>query len=108
MSARHVWIVQCLCPQRHAILAAAFECETASEREALLVDARAAIDEGLLAGALNPRCGLCHADASTWRYETRRTRFATLAEAEPVLRESADEQARLRALLGSDTGAAWH
>src|SRR5579864_7504118 len=84
---RRVWIVQCLCPARHCILAAADEAESEVEAERTIRQPlRRRIAEMLAAGVLNPWCGLCDAKRATWRFELRRTRFETMAEAEAPLR----------------------
>lgn len=69
-------IVQCLCPERHAILAIAispdakFTDAEALEALKLAVDAALAGNaEELGLGRINPWCGLCGAAATTWRYE---------------------------------------
>lgn len=83
-----VWIAQCLCPSRHAILAACAEVEDKNPDaiEELRRELAENIDQMLHAEMLNPWCGICHAPESTWTYEVRQTRWATIAEAEPNLR----------------------
>lgn len=81
-----VWICQCLCPERHCILAAVGEAESEQEAdETVRIPLRRKIVESLTARTLNPWCALCNANRATWRYELRRTKFATLAEATPDL-----------------------
>lgn len=53
---------------------------------------------------INPWCGLCKAMVDTWRYETQRTRFATMAEAKPVLERLQTEQIAVGALVGELLG----
>jgi hypothetical protein len=97
----HVWIAQCLCPERHCILSAADEAATESEAQATVqAPLREQVTQLLASGLLNPWCGLCHAGVSTWHYEVERTRFASMEEAEPVLRQSEAEQAVARAIFG--------
>jgi hypothetical protein len=43
---------------------------------------------------------LCQATAETWTYEVNRTRFPTMAEALPALREIEREQIATAALFG--------
>lgn len=92
MTEVRVWISQCLCPGRHCIMGAAGEADgAAAARDQIETPLREAIAVLLRSRQFNPWCGLCRADAVTWWFETRRTRFATLAQAGPEL-------ARLEAL----------
>jgi uncharacterized protein involved in exopolysaccharide biosynthesis len=85
-----VYIVQCLCPLRHCILAsptvlpaqaAKSQLETAKEPLKNLI--RQAIGSRLI----NPWCEICAAPEETWKYEIGRTQWETLEEALPALRE---------------------
>jgi hypothetical protein len=100
MSEVRVWICQCLCPQRHAILAVSGEADSEASAEELRLKCEAAVEGMLDAGLLNPWCGLCKAERDTWRFELGRTRWRTMAEAEKPLRESEAEQAAVRRLFG--------
>jgi hypothetical protein len=81
-----LWIAQCLCPSRHCIVAATGEVETEAEAEREVRQPLRRDVVGMLAsGAINPWCAICNANRATWRYEVRRTRFATMAEAAPEL-----------------------
>lgn len=82
-----VWIAQCLCPQRHAILAAARECEGAGEAAILRDELRDQVGEFVTDGILNPRCGLCHAPQTDWSFDLQETAWVSLAEATPALRD---------------------
>jgi hypothetical protein len=96
-----VWIAQCLCPSRHAIMANAGEVDNEQEAAAEIQQPlREAIEEGLKIGAMNPWCGLCHAPADSWHYEVGRTRFRSMAEALPSLQKNEIEQAITRAAFG--------
>lgn len=96
-----VWIAQCLCPDRHCILANAGTGGNGANGGAVIEAALGlAIATMLRKGELNPWCGLCHAKAETWRLETRRTRFATMAEAMPELRRLEAEQVATSAIFG--------
>jgi hypothetical protein len=84
-----VWICQCLCPDRHCILASAGEAETEAEAEkGLRMPLRQEVAELLRSGIFNPWCAICDANPATWRYELRRTLFATMKEALPKLLEA--------------------
>lgn len=100
-------IVQCLCPQRHAILAIAYEPGITAAQEDFggtdditLTEENAAdylrsMVEGLVKRqSLNPWCGVCHSRQFT--YEDRPTRFATMREAIPELQRLEDAQQRTR------------
>jgi len=84
-----VWICQCLCPERHAILATVGEATTEAEADSgVRTPLRRAIMELLNAGKFNPWCAICGAQPHTWRYELGRTKFASIDEAMPALRET--------------------
>lgn len=96
-----VWIAQCLCPKRHAILATAGEAEDLCAAEtAVCQPLRESVATMLTAGGINPWCGLCKAPVETWRYELGRTPFQSMYEAQVVLRESEREHAITRLLFG--------
>jgi hypothetical protein len=98
---RRVWICQCLCPGRHAILALAGEANDGREANAAIrTPLRTQVTAILAAGKLNPWCSLCGASPSTWRFELRETVFTSMDEASPVLRRFEADQAMTRALLG--------
>lgn len=98
---KRVWIAQCLCPSRHAILATAGEATNENEAKA---NVRAPLIEQveslLRAKAINPWCGICGARQETWTYELGRTPFTTLEEATPKLSESEREQEVARTIFG--------
>lgn len=80
---RHVWITQLLDKDRHCIVAALAEADSQEDAEAriaapLLRQVDAAIERGIM----NPWCALCGSARDSWRVETRRARWRTLAEAE--------------------------
>jgi hypothetical protein len=100
-SGRAVWIAQCLCPQRHAILAAAKEAEDQrAAEESVLAPLREQVAAWLRSGSLNPWCGLCNSPSETWRYELGRTRHRSMAEAMPELKESEKQQQMTARLWG--------
>lgn len=96
-----VWIAQCLCPQRHTILAAAGEVDGDKEAATRVhAPLRATVADMIQLGIINDHCGLCHAKADTWTYEVAPTEFATLEEAQPHLKQLETEQAAVRAVWG--------
>jgi hypothetical protein len=100
MSEQRVWIAQCLCPQRHCIMALAGESDSKEAATNIAWALREQIDEVLRTGLMNPWCGLCKAPEEDWRYEVGRTPFSTMEEAAPVLRKNEAEQAATRAAWG--------
>lgn len=87
---KRVWIAQCLCgPQRHAIMASFHEAEDQEEAEVLiLAPLYAAVDRLLNSDVLAHGCGLCGSPPDQWRYEFGPSIYETMAEAEPLLRET--------------------
>jgi hypothetical protein len=101
MSEQRVWIAQCLCPQRHCILAGSGIASDAAEA-ARLVEVPLRRDLERMTGpggGVNPWCGLCHAKADTWRYELGRTAYRTMAEAVPALLRAEAEQLLVSAMF---------
>jgi hypothetical protein len=100
-----VWIAQCLCPQRHCIMAAygVADSEEAASAE-IAWPLREAVDEALQAGLLNPWCGICKAGSEMWRYEVGRTKFRTKEEAAPLLQRLEAAQAATRMVFGEREG----
>ena len=90
---RKVWICQCLCPDRHCMVAVAGEADGEAAAKAELEPMLSRQVSHLLAsGETDPWCGICRIPASQWRFETAMTKFATMAEATGPLRESQDNQ----------------
>ena len=97
----HVWMTQCLCPQRHCIVMSAGEAESRDVAEVkVAAPLRERVATQLATRELNPWCGLCGARSGTWTYELARTRFRSMAEAMPELKRLEAEQAVARAVLG--------
>ena len=96
-----VWIAQCKCPQGHAILASADEAETALQAwETIVAPLRNRITELIRKRILNPWCGICRATNDSWRYEVATTRWLTMAEALPALKQNEAEQRAAAAVIG--------
>ncbi len=96
-----VWIAQCLCPERHCIMAAATTAETEREaRDAVLRPLRNAINQVLAIGAMNPWCALCGAEQPKWTFELGVTAWSNLEEANKELRRAEAEQLALGAIFG--------
>lgn len=91
----HVYLCQLLCgPARHAIMAAAgaFPSQEAAARE-LEPTLCEAITRAVTIQANNPWCALCRSPMEAWIYETRRTPYRTMDEAQPHLEEQQRQQA---------------
>lgn len=97
---KHVWICQCLCPDRHAIMAAVNEAENEAHAQHLKTELRRQVLGLLKAGALNPWCAICGAKLATWRYELGRSRFATMEEAMPHMQQSQAENLAANVVWG--------
>lgn len=85
-----IYLVQCLCPKRHAISASLVEDPDNLSQEQL--DGRygpsmqellnSAIGSQSSAKLLNSWCPVCKAERETWTIETRMTKFKDMVEAE--------------------------
>jgi hypothetical protein len=100
MSQRRVWIAQCLCPSRHAILAAAGEANSEAEAQSIRAALLCQTDELISREAINPWCAICGAKLETWTYEVGRTAFKTMAEAMPTLRQEETRNVLANAAFG--------
>jgi hypothetical protein len=92
-------IVQCLCPQRHCILALAFDGREHSD-EAAVKTLRDTIQELTVRKTINPWCHLCR--SRELHYEVGITQFKTMEEALPELQRLAEEQAFARLMLSQN------
>lgn len=95
-----VWIAQCLCPQRHCILAASGEADDRGAAQGVEKSLRATLARLIEAEVINPWCGLCNARMDTWAYELQPTPWRSMAEADGPLKQSEREQAAIRAAWG--------
>lgn len=108
-----VRLVQCLCPQRHAIIAVAYvPGETAAQEHVSGPDditlteetaadyVRGIVEEMVHRGSMNPWCGIC--GSRDLFYEDAPTRFATMDEAQGPLREMEIDQQVSRVLMEAD------
>jgi hypothetical protein len=91
-----IHIVQCLCPDRHCVIAVAYDdAETSGEEAQRQLQAllKNAVDQRVL----NPWCGIC----LSWDlyYEDSVTRFRTMEEAKPALAQCQTDQFASRALI---------
>lgn len=94
-----VWITQCLCPQRHCIMAAAFDDQQAEPKEGER-ELREALESAFQKGEINRYCHIC--ESAQLSYETRRTPFVSMQEALPVLRIWEAAQIAIRAKIDTE------
>jgi len=92
--ARRVRIVQLLCPQRHCVIASAYESDDGEEIPAVSLRLSIAVAAMIANCEMNPRCGLCHSDKL--HFEDGVTAYSTIEEAMPALRENERRMAATR------------
>jgi hypothetical protein len=92
-----VYLAQLKCPQNHCVFAVAGEYESDEAANELALRLGFEVGAMVKAGEIKHECTLCLATAL--RVEIGRTRFATMAEAEPHLRENQDRINRSIAFL---------
>lgn len=87
-----LWLVQCLCPSRHAIAASVYDrtVTTPEEHEAL-------VTAEMIRSGLAPVCALC--GSLVLRYEHGKLPYATLEEAMAAVVASCEAQMQSRALI---------
>lgn len=96
-----VYLAQCLCPLRHAMMASSGEAIDRDDAEAeVLQPLRRAIAVLLQTKVMNPWCAICNAAPHSWTYELRRTRWRTMAQAEPHLRTLEQQNLAINAVYG--------
>lgn len=80
-----VYIIQCLCPNRHAIYGIAYDPKDMPHDVAMAVFQQQ-IEEWIATKTINPWCGICAQGEKSWTYEQRRTKYKTMEEAKPELK----------------------
>lgn len=92
-----VYICQCLCPKRHAIVSYAAELGANDfNAETLSQIVEGIVDEMVHSYMLNPACPLCGAPRKDWKCETAPSIYQTMAEAQGPLREMQEKQLQQR------------
>ena len=84
-----IHIVQALCPQRHCIMAMAFDDDEMDDKKAILKLAMT-IARAQIHLEIDPWCDLCKAEAI--QYEVGRTGFKTMEEAAPHIKASEERR----------------
>lgn len=87
-----VYLIQCLCPQRHCIAGITYEAGGPSNER--LAAFRLVVAQLIKEKTINPWCGIC--DSRDWHYEMAKTRYRTMEEAEGPLAEAQAAQAAAR------------
>lgn len=89
-----VRLVQLLCPQRHSIIAAAYEEGSSTFDQVVRMMEKRVRELGI-----NGWCGIC--GSHDLRYEEARTKAKTLAEIMPALKEAEASNLATRAALNA-------
>lgn len=98
MPEHRIWIAQVLCPYRHCILATAFD-EADDDPTDAKDDLWSSVTLGVTAGRLDRRCGICGDDMILWHVEAGPTRWTTIDEARPFLKEAQRANLATRAFI---------
>lgn len=96
---KRVWIAQCLCPQRHAIMAAAGEDEAT-----VLAELKDTVWGWLARGVIRPWCSICHAEEASWHFEVGRTKWRSMDEAYAEIKETEARNVVAGLLYGDANG----
>ena len=96
MSDEVIHLIQCLCPNRHAIFAVAYDPDELADDVALAVFQQG-VEDWIRRGQINPWCGICH--SRELHYEVAQTKWKTMAEAEPEMLKAEAENLQTRALI---------
>jgi hypothetical protein len=96
-----VRIVQLLCPQRHCIMAMAYESPDGQQIPEISERLREAFRDWVARGG-NPWCGLCH--SRKLEAEDRPTHFRSMQEAMPFLQAEEAKQALTREYFRASRG----
>jgi hypothetical protein len=94
---KKVYIAQLMCPERHCVVGMAGEFESQQEAEPALSHLLGLMFGEMVRGGVKEECGLCH--ATRLRVEVAPSRFRTMEEATPVLRELEERQRLTREFL---------
>lgn len=94
-----VYIAQMKCPNNHCVVALAGEYKSPSDALDLAYILGTQFAAGVKSGIFWRECGICK--ATDLQVQVSPTRFRTMQEAEPFLRQSAAQQAQSAAMLKS-------
>lgn len=97
-----VWIVQLLCPERHAIMAAPYEKTNESEASEIA----AGIKTEMAKTGVRWECAICK--STHLKFEEGATRFMSLAEAMPHMKKVEVENILSRIILDASAASGGH
>jgi len=81
-------ILQCLCPARHAVVGAAYDPEApGTSTEEIKRHVAEQLAMMVASGVIDPWCGLCGAKVDDWHWEDGITKYRTMEEAQPALKQ---------------------
>lgn len=89
-----VRIIQCLCPNRHCILAVTYATNTGKCIPEFADTFRQSVDKLIAQKQITPTCAICGSASTEFTYEDAPTKFKTMEEARPEM-ERLEEQQRL-------------
>jgi len=87
-----IWITQWLCPERHCVIAVAWD-----DQETTTEEAKRQGEQAFTKGIVNRWCGICR---GSLHVEHGRTRFKTMDEALPRIKEIEQANLRARSIIG--------
>lgn len=93
-----VYIIQCLCPNRHCIYGIAYDPEEIAH-DVVMTGFQQLIQDWISDKAMNPWCGIC--ESRNFTYEQCRTKFQTMEEARAELKKLELENLVSRLLIDS-------
>jgi hypothetical protein len=91
-----IWIIQLLCPSRHAIMGCAYD-ESETPHDQAMTMFQTQMEKLITSRVLRQECGICK--ATDLKYERARTKFHNMQEAAQSLRNEEAAQAASRVLL---------
>lgn len=91
-----IYIIQCLCPNRHAIFAVTYD-PADMPHDVAMATFQSTVEKLIAEKAIDPWCGICK--SRDWTYEQRRTKYATMEEAKPEMMQLEWEQILTRAQI---------
>lgn len=91
-----IYIIQCLCENRHAIYGIAYDPENLAH-DVAMAGLEQLIEGWIADKTINPWCGIC--ESRKFTYEQGRTKYRTMEEAKPELKTMELEMMLSRMLI---------